>query len=125
MTVDRTIGPSARHVLVTGATGYVGARVLRRLERAGIGWTALARTPPASTRGRHVPFHFGQPLDVAAVGLGRADAIIHLAAATGVEPGDIAAEVDSAETLLRLAKSLGARFVFASSQTAAADAPTG
>jgi len=122
---DPTSNSSARHVLVAGATGHVGARVLRRLEVAGIGWTALSRTTPTSTKGRHVLFRFGQPLDATAVGLGRADAIIHLAASTAVEPADVAAEVSSAETLLRLAKSLGARLVFASSQTAAANAPTG
>src|SRR5215468_1486871 len=115
---DPTSQSSARHVLVTGATGHVGARLLRRLEMAGIGWTALTRTTPTWTRGRHVPFSFGHPLDVGALGLGHADAIIHLAASTGVEPADVAAEVHGAETL-------GARLVFASSQTAAADAPTG
>src|SRR5262245_39767872 len=122
---DPTSQSSVRHVLVTGATGHVGARLLRRLEMAGIGWTALTRTAPTSTRGRHVPFSFGQPLDAGAVGVGRADAIIHLAASTGVEPADVTAEMHGAETLLRLAQSLGARLVFASSQTAAADAPTG
>jgi nucleoside-diphosphate-sugar epimerase len=125
MTVDPMSISRARHVLVTGATGHVGARLLRRLEGAGTGWTALGRTVPASSTGRHVPFRFGQPLDATAVGIACADAIIHLAASTSVEPGNVAAEVDSAETLLRLAKSLGARFVFASSQTAAANAPTG
>jgi nucleoside-diphosphate-sugar epimerase len=124
---DQEASSGERQVVITGATGYIGARVLRKLDAAGVGWTALSRAPPASpsTRGRHIPFHFGEPLGTSLDQLPRVDAVIHLAGSTGTEPGDESAEVASLEALLSIAGARGARFIFASSQTAAADAPTG
>ncbi len=63
--------------LVTGATGFLGAALLKRLEAAGHQWRALSRAP----EGRAGFFEWPDPAaPPPAQALERADAVIHLAA---------------------------------------------
>lgn len=78
-------------VLLTGGSGFIGARLLAHLDAAGIGIVSVGRSPlragaPSSVDHRLVPRLDAEHLR-AAVADTPIDAIIHLAAA-GVNPGD-------------------------------------
>lgn len=108
-------------LLVTGATGYVGQRLVRRALAAGHTVVAATRRAP----GLPVPWtKFDLDAPVPFAGPVTADAIVHLAAATGDETVDAPAELRAALALLEAARAASARLVFVSSQTARADAPT-
>lgn len=108
-------------LVVTGATGYVGQRLVRRALAAGHTVVAATRRAPEPAVA-WTPFDLMEPGTLAP--LEGADAILHLAAATGDAAVDEAAELRAALALLDAARGASARLVFVSSQTARADAPT-
>ena len=110
------------HVLVTGATGYVGWEVVRQLRERGDAVTGLGRTLPA----RGVPFIQADLTDAA--GLDRAlsghafDCIVHLASLPG-DTGDplqmMRVNVNGCQNLLECARKIQvSRFVLTSSISA-------
>lgn len=113
------------HLLITGATGYVGNAVRRLAVAQGWTVTVAARRDPARPGLRWIPYDLGRPLDAQV--LDGVDAILHLAAETRSEtlPGLIpeAGEIAAAADLMAR-RPLGCRFIFVSSQSAALGAPT-
>lgn len=73
------------HVLVLGATGYVGSAVLDRLVRDGHRVTAVSRSAPADPRPPVTPVaaDLADPGVVAALATADVDAVVHTAAALG------------------------------------------
>jgi hypothetical protein len=69
--------PERQHVLVTGATGFIGSRLVDALAAAGHAVTVLARDPAKAARLRP-PFHLVTNLDQIANDA-RIDAVINLA----------------------------------------------
>jgi nucleoside-diphosphate-sugar epimerase len=69
-------------VFVTGAGGFVGSRLVRRLEAAGLEVTALSRRPPEEPVGPAVRWVEGDVTepDSYRAELGESDRVIHLAA---------------------------------------------
>ena len=109
-------------VLVTGAGGYIGERAVAAFLRAGHTVVAGGRKPVGSLESYR--FDLSSP-QVAPLAVG-VDVVMHLAADTTGSGDDtaMAREVVSAAALVQAAQDAGARFVFVSSQTACADAPT-
>jgi NADH dehydrogenase len=109
-------------VLVTGASGYIGQRAVAALRQAGHGVVAAGRRPVAGLP----PYRFdlaSSELEPLPAGV---DVVLHLAADTTGQGDDAAMEreIAASTALVRAAQVAGARFVFVSSQTARADAPT-
>ncbi|MGV8937588.1 MAG: NAD-dependent epimerase/dehydratase family protein [Allorhizobium sp.] len=109
-------------IAVTGATGYIGTRFSQIAQKNGHEIVALSRRKPVDIAA-WVPFDIAQsgrsielPSDV--------DAVIHLAAALSTSAAGPMQEVEAAKALIEAAKRKGIPFVFVSSQTARADAPT-
>jgi len=111
-------------VLVTGASGFIGRRLVARLVDGGHAVTALVRTPPAfSDRGAgRVTIAAGDITDPGAVAAAAAGcaAIVHLANATGVhdEARVHAVNVGGTEHVLAAAHAAGSRVVFTSTISA-------
>jgi nucleoside-diphosphate-sugar epimerase len=110
----------ARHLIVTGGTGYIGAWLVGRALAEGRTVTLLGRRPgPTGTR--HVSWALGDPLPLAAlVADARDTALVHLAHDW---QADEARNVAGTGTLFDGARNAGiAARVFVSSQSARADA---
>ena len=110
-------------VLVTGATGLIGRRLVERLTGDGVQVTALVRRPGALAEGPGLTVVVGDVEDRA--GLDRAiagcDAVVHLANATGVtDPARAEAiNVGGTANVIAAARAAGARrIVFTSSISA-------
>ena len=111
-------------VLVTGAAGFIGQRVVERLAEAGHEVVALARTP----RGRILKLEgvtvvAADVTDAAALvkACAGCDIVVHLANATGIADAKLVHEVNvgGTEKLLAAAKQTGVkRFLFISSISA-------
>lgn len=117
-------GGSPTRVLVTGANGYVGRRLVGTARRAGLEVVPALRDP-RGTMGA-VRFDLRRPEGLDEI-LERVDAVVHLAAILrGGEPrGEDDPNVVGTRELLAAARRRGVRrFVFVSSQSAAADAPS-
>ena len=109
-------------LLVTGASGYIGGQLVATARGAGHEVVVAGR----SAVGR-LPWLRFDLQDAASPPLPPGiTAVVHLAANTQASGDEAAArlEVDAANRLLQAALAAGARFVFVSSQTARADAPT-
>lgn len=107
---------AAEHIIVTGGTGYIGARLIERALTEGRRITVLGRRPgQAGTT--HVPWSLGDPLpDIPMLG---AAALIHLAHNWQGEADNII----GTETLFSTARDVGVvSRVFISSQSARRDA---
>lgn len=100
-------------VIVTGATGYVGKRVVEALLRDGWSPEAWTRSRPD----RDIAWRRYSLTDAALPSAAGATAVIHLAADTSsASDGDF--ENLAAKRLASAASAAGARLIFASSQTA-------
>jgi nucleoside-diphosphate-sugar epimerase len=108
-------------ILITGASGYIGTSLvnLARTHRHEV--VAASRHPLDSTPS-WLPFdlHAASSLKIPE-GI---DAIIHLAVETTKSGDDGQNEIEAAKALIIVARKIGAKFVFVSSQTAREDAPT-
>lgn len=109
-------------IAITGATGYIGQRLVRAARLAGHDVLALSRRPMTEPEvaWQHFDLADAMPLllpsDIAAV--------FHLAAETQHARIVEQTERAAAQRLIDAAGAVGAGFVFVSSQTACADAPT-
>jgi NADH dehydrogenase len=108
---------------VTGATGYIGQRLIRAALLAGHEVLALSRCalPQTGIAWQYFEFddltQFTLPSDV--------NVVFHLAADTQNVDGSEISELAAAKRIIAAASSVGADFVFVSSQTARENAPTG
>lgn len=104
----------ADHLIVTGGTGYIGARLVERARAEGRRVTLIGRSPACDS-----PWTLGDPLPPG-IAMSRATALIHLAHDWRAgEQGNVAAT----ERLFDSARSAGvATRVFISSQSARRDA---
>ncbi|MDX2169358.1 MAG: NAD(P)H-binding protein, partial [Deltaproteobacteria bacterium] len=110
-------------ILLTGASGFIGRRLVERLTAAGHQLTALLRTPDAVRLPRSVTVVQGDITDAAAVARAAAgcDAIVHLANATGVhdEARARAINVGGTDHVLAAARAAGnIRVIFTSTVSA-------
>lgn len=110
-------------MVVTGATGYIGTRLTALAMERGCDVVMASREPPAPYGASWV--HFDLSLNEVFVLPAGADVVVHLAANTAASNLlDDVGEVAATQRLIKSAQEAGARFVFVSSQTARADAPT-
>lgn len=111
-------------IAITGATGYIGQRLILAALRAGHEVLALSRRPPASRSSvKWYPFDLADTMPLSFPH--DLDAVYHLAADTRHPQGADQVERTAAQRLINAAGVIGAKFVFISSQTARANAPTG
>lgn len=110
-------------VMVTGATGYIGTRLTTLASTRGHDVILASRERPSSFAASWLPFDLSSDNSVALPA--GTNAVVHLAANTThtsclSEEGEVVA----ARKLIKSAQEAGAKFLFVSSQTARADAPT-
>ncbi len=110
-------------VVITGASGYIGTRLTSLALKRGHDVVMASRQRPTVFSAPWVFFDLSSTDSVVLpAGTG---AVIHLAASTTnsnrLEDGS---EVVAAQRLIKSAQEAGAKFIFVSSQTARADAPT-
>lgn len=109
-------------IAVTGATGYIGRRLIRAALLAGHEVLALSRRPLIEAG---VAWQFFDLADATTLSLpSDIDAVFHLAAETRYAAGTELTELTAAKLLIDAAGLVGAAFIFISSQTACASAPT-
>jgi nucleoside-diphosphate-sugar epimerase len=110
-------------VVVTGANGYIGTRLVRLGMRCGHEMLAATRRPPGEPGIPWIEFdlsvHSGLRLT------NEVDAFIHLAADTLPKARiDEGSEVAAAKEIIRATQAARVKFIFVSSQAARRDAPT-
>lgn len=109
-------------IAVTGASGYIGQRLIRAAKTVGHEVLALSRQPVEQSELVWQRFDLA---DTAPLSLPQdTDVVFHLAIQTQQKAGTEQIELAAAQRLIDAAKTVSARFVFISSQTARADAPT-
>lgn len=108
-------------IIITGATGYIGRRVVLAALRVGHDCVSASRCPH-----QQAPWiHFDLTTASSFVFPPGTGAVIHLAADTspGLEKNS-EIEIKAAQHLIKAAQKIKAKFIFVSSQTARPDAPT-
>ena len=120
-----------QHVIMTGANGYIGSRLVEIARSQGRRVAVLTRQPAgeAGAAPRRVAWSLGEPLPAAALDPAlpaREQALIHLAHDWRNPPGggeDGGLNLEGTRALLQSCRGAGlGRFVFVSSQSARADA---
>ncbi len=109
-------------IVIVGATGYIGQRLIRAALKAGHEVLALSRRPVSKPGVTWYPFDLSDTYPLSA--LPDFDIIYHLAAETRHPQGAEQIELASARRLIDASGAVAADFVFVSSQTARVDAPT-
>jgi len=114
-------GPRLR-IAVTGATGYIGTRLIRLAHKHHHHIIAISRRKPRSCDVDWIPWDMSSEMAVLPQDT---DAVVHLAAqiTTGTQT-DNEQEIRSAKMLTAEAQRVRAKFIFVSSQTARQNAPT-
>ena len=109
-------------IVVTGATGYIGARLTSLALKRGHEVVIASRLRPSSSS-PWLSFDLSSAYSISLPT--RLDAVVHLAANTQHADGlEAEREVAAAKKIIQSAQEVGAKFIFVSSQTARADAPT-
>ena len=109
-------------ILITGASGYIGERLVEHAGRAGHSVVAATRSRPANPALGWVAFDLAQAQSFhIPPGI---DAVVHLAAVTTASDISPDTEITAARHLAQSANRAGARLLFVSSQVARQDAPT-
>ena len=109
-------------LLITGATGYIGRRLIASALGRGHQVVVSGRRPPARTDVEWMHFDLANPQSVELPeGL---DAVVHLAVVTLPNAESEKSEVVAADSLLIATAHAAVPTLFVSSQTARADAPT-
>ncbi|MEC5216768.1 nucleoside-diphosphate-sugar epimerase [Actimicrobium sp. GrIS 1.19] len=110
-------------IVVTGATGYIGSRLIMQGIASGHEMIMFSRTPPARTICAWSAYDlFSEQCPIVPAGT---DVIVHLAIGTNREAADHGSlEILAARRLLDAGARVGAKMVFVSSQTAQPEAPT-
>ena len=110
-------------VVVTGATGYIGSRLTCLASRRGHDIVRASRQQPSNLSTVWLPFDLSSA-NLVELPIGT-DAVVHLAAKTTYANClEEEREVVAAQRLIKSTQEMGAKFIFVSSQTARADAPT-
>jgi NADH dehydrogenase len=110
-------------IAITGATGYIGTRLAALATAQGCEIFFLTRNPPDASREKWIAYNLYDTDELALPK--NTQAVVHLAFNPRLETqADADAEIAAAVRILNAAESIGARFVFVSSQTARQDAPT-
>lgn len=118
------------HILLTGARGYIGSRLLELLRSQGVSVTVLGQAPSEQTSSVcvfAVPWRLGQAIPGGVFDNERVaiDAVIHLAHDWNTAEGEGEPNQTGTSLLLEAARAHGVkRFVFVSSMSARPDAPT-
>lgn len=107
---------------ITGATGYIGSRLVSAALLAGHEVLALSRTPPVAQGVSWLRYEIGGPVRVFLPN--RTQVVFHLAATTESTDVCIDSELCAARQLIVESRRCGALFVFVSSQVASEYAPT-
>jgi nucleoside-diphosphate-sugar epimerase len=110
-------------LVVTGAAGYIGARMVAAARARGHEVIAASRRRPDGGEAGWILFDLGskETLQLPA----GTDALIHLAANTQASSAlDCESEINAARSIQESTVAAGAKFIFVSSQSARADAPT-
>ena len=109
-------------IAITGANGFIGSALSSQAIRAKCNVLALTRTPPVEANSSWQRYDIADganlklPDDV--------QVVVHLAATTKSSNFDIKREIWAARKLISASSSVGAKFIFVSSQVARFDAPT-
>jgi nucleoside-diphosphate-sugar epimerase len=108
---------------VTGATGYIGDRFVKRAQSSGYEVVALSRQQPELYSSDWIPYELSSRKGP--VLPENTDVILHLA--TGKSPigqEEMTHDILAAKLLITSTQNVGAKLIFVSSQTARPDAPT-
>ena len=109
-------------ILITGASGYIGERLVKHAEDAGHTVIAATRSRPVTPNRGWVAFDLSQVQSFhIPPGI---DAVVHLAAVTTTSDISPDTEIAATRHLAEAASRTGARLLFVSSQVARPDAPT-
>jgi nucleoside-diphosphate-sugar epimerase len=115
-------------ILITGATGYIGTHLIKIAKAYEHEVCVATRHPPSNLYfDRWVRFdllEFDKPTANSLNIPFQIDAIVHLAAITNSEKNNSNAQIEATRLLLLEARTRNIPFVFISSQTAQANAPT-
>lgn len=108
-------------ILITGATGYIGQRLVCQAVLHGHQVSAATRYQPVQ-KIEWIPFDLSAEAEI--IIPKRTDAVVHLATLTPFNSDASILEQEAAKRLIRAANQVAAKIIFVSSQTAREDAPT-